>query len=75
MVIKSTWAFSSGAVTKNLPASVGDTGGVGFILGWEDPPEEGRGTHSSILPGEPHGQRAWWAIVRGLAKGQARLSN
>ena len=26
-------------------------------LGWEDPLEEGMATHSSVLPGEPHGQR------------------
>ena len=25
-------------------------------LGWEDPLEEGMGTHSSFLPGESHGQ-------------------
>ena len=27
-------------------------------LGWEDPSEEGKATHSSILAGEPHGQRS-----------------
>ena len=27
-------------------------------LDWEDPLEEGMATHSSILPGEPHGQRS-----------------
>ena len=26
-------------------------------LGLEDPLEEGMATHSSVLPGEPHGQR------------------
>ena len=26
--------------------------------GWEDPLEEGLATHSSILPGESHGQRS-----------------
>ena len=26
-------------------------------LGWEDPLEKGMATHSSILPGESHGQR------------------
>ena len=26
-------------------------------LGWEDPLEKGMATHSSILPGEFHGQR------------------
>ena len=27
-------------------------------LGWEDPQEKGMATHSSILPGEFHGQRS-----------------
>ena len=27
-------------------------------LGQEDPMEEGMATHSTILPGEPHGQRS-----------------
>ena len=27
-------------------------------LGWEDPLEEGMATHSSFLPGEPHGERS-----------------
>ena len=27
-------------------------------LGWEDPLEEGKATHSSILAGESHGQRS-----------------
>ena len=27
-------------------------------LGWEDPLEKGLATHSSILPGEIHGQRS-----------------
>ena len=26
-------------------------------MGWEDPPEKGMATHSSILAGEFHGQR------------------
>ena len=29
-----------------------------WFLGWEDPLEEGMATHSSILPGEFHGQRS-----------------
>ena len=28
------------------------------FLSWEDPLEEGLATHSSILPGESHGQRS-----------------
>ena len=39
-------------------------------LGWEDPLEKGKATHSSIL--------AWripWTIVHGVAKSRTRLSN
>ena len=27
-------------------------------LGWEEPLEKGMATHSSLLPGEPHGRRS-----------------
>ena len=37
--------FPGGSVVKNLPASAGDIGEVG----WEDPLEEKMATHSSIL--------------------------
>ena len=36
-------------------------------LGWEDPLQEGKATHSSIL--------AWRATVRGAAKCQTQLSD
>ena len=39
-------------------------------LGWEDPPEKGKATHSSIL--------AWripWTIAHGVEKSRTRLSN
>ena len=39
-------------------------------LGWEDPLEEGVATHSSILAWRITTDRgAWWATVRGVAKG------
>ena len=41
-------------MVKNLPA-VQETWFQS--LGWEDPPEKGMATHSSILAGEFHGQR------------------
>jgi len=28
-----------------------------------------------LLPGKSHGQRAWWAVVHGVAKSQTRLSD
>ena len=34
-----------------------NAGDPSLILGWEDPLEKGMLTHSSILPGEFHGQR------------------
>ena len=35
-------------------------------LGWEDPLEEGRGTHSSILAWRlPMDRGAWWATSMG----------
>ena len=36
-------------------------------LGWEDPLEKGKATHSSIL--------AWWAAVHGVARSRTRLSD
>ena len=45
-------------VVKNPPANEEDVKDVGSTPGLEDPLEEGVGTHSSILPGESHGQRS-----------------
>ena len=46
-------------VVKSPPASAGDTRHAIQSLGWEDPLEKGRATHSSILaweiPEEPGG--------------------
>ena len=52
-------------------------------LGWEDSLEEGMATHSSILPGESHGQRSLgavaggvvreWATAHSVAESQAQL--
>ena len=36
-------------VVEDLPANAGDIKDMGLILGGEDPLEEGRATHSSIL--------------------------
>ena len=47
-----SWASLVAQLVKNLPA-VWET----WVrsLGWEDPLEKGKTTHSSILPGEFHG--------------------
>ena len=43
-------------------------------LGWEDPLEEGMGTHSSTLCLEnPMDKGAWWATVHRVAKSRTRL--
>ena len=45
-------------------------------LGWEDPLEEGIATHSSILAWRmPMDRGGWQAIVHGVTKSQAQLSN
>ena len=48
------WASLVAQMGKNLPPMQGT-----WVqsLGWEDPMEEGMAAHSSILPGEFHGQR------------------
>ena len=38
--------FPGGSTVKNPPVSAGD---VGFILGWDDPLEKERTTHSNIF--------------------------
>ena len=42
--------------------------------GQEDPMEEEMATHPSILE-NPMDRGAWWAIVYGVTKSQAQLSN
>ena len=54
-------------LVKNLPA-MWET--WVWSLGWEDPLEKGKATHSSILPLESHGH-----IVHGVAKSWTRLSD
>ena len=45
-------------------------------LGQEDPLDEGRATHSSILAWRiPWNRGAWWATVPGISKSRTRLSN
>ena len=41
-------------------------------LGWEDPLEKGKATHSSILAWRiPMGRDAWQATVHGISKSRA----
>ena len=58
--------FPGGSDGKESTCSVGD---LGSILGWEDPPEEGMATHSSILIWRiPMDRGAWQAAVHGVSK-------
>ena len=66
---------SKGQMVKNLPA-MQET----WVrpLGWEDPLEKGRATHSSILAGEFQARMdrgAWWATVHGVTKSWIQLSD
>ena len=46
------------------------------FLGWEDPVEKGKATHSSILAWKNLMDRgAWWVPVHGVAKSRTRLSD
>ena len=63
-------------VVENPPASSGDVGDSGSILGWEDPLEEGMATHSGFLAWRiPTDGGAWWATVHVDVKSQTRLSD
>ena len=45
-------------------------------LGWEDPLEKGKATHSSILAWRiPMDRGAWWATVHGVSKNRTQLSD
>ena len=59
----------NGSVVKNLPASAGDAGDMGLILGSGRSPEEGNGNplwYSS--QGNPLGRGAWQSIAHGVKK-------
>ena len=53
-----TCCFLGGATIKNLPAKLGEARDPVQSLGQEGPLEEEMATHSSIVPGESHGQRS-----------------
>ena len=63
----------SSAGKKNLSA-MQET--LVWFLGWEDPLEKGKATHSSILAWRiPIDRGAWWAIVHGATKSRIWLSS
>ena len=58
-------------MVKNPPADTADT----RDLGWVDPLENKRATHSNILTWRnPIDRGAWQAVVHGIAKSQTLLS-
>ena len=63
-------------VVKNLPASAGDAGDVGLILGSGRYPGEGNGNPLQYSCLENSRERgAWGAIVHRVAKSQIQLSD
>ena len=68
-----SWASLVAQMVKNLPA-MWETWVQS--LGQEDPMEEDRATHSSILAWRiPMDRGAWWATVHGVTKSQTQLSD
>ena len=68
-----SWASLVAQTVKNLPA-MQET----WVrsLGLEDPLEEGKATHSSILAWRISTDRgAWWATVHGVTKSRTQLSD
>ena len=60
-------------MVKNLPAML-ETWAQS--LGWEDPLEEGKATHSNLLAWRiPMDRGAWRATVHGVTKSQTQMSN
>ena len=66
---KKSGGFPDGAVMKNLPTSVGDTGGTGSIPGSEWSPGEGNSNplQNSCLENSMD-RGAWWAAVHVVTK-------
>ena len=61
-------------MVKNLPANAGDIRDASSIPGLGRYPG-GRAWQPTpvFLPGEPHGQKTWWATVHRVAKSKTRL--
>ena len=66
------YSWASLIVNKESTCNAGD---LAFILGWEDPLEEGTATHSSILAWRIHMDKgAWQATDHGVTTSWTRLS-
>ena len=64
-VIAIDWGFPGGSAVKNLPASAGDAGDVGLILGSGRSPGE---RNENPLLGNPMDRGAWQATVHGVSE-------
>ena len=72
----SMWASQVALVVKNPPANAGDVRDAGLIPGSGRSPGGGQGNplqYSYLENSKDRG--VWWAVVRGVAKGQTQLNN
>ena len=70
-----SWASLVAQTVKKSTCNAGERPALGSP-GWEDPPEEGMATHSSILAWRIRMDRgAWQATVHGVAKSWIGLRN
>ena len=67
------WGFLGNSMIKGLPANAGDLGFDPWI--GKIPWRRGWLPTAVFLPGESHGQRAWWATVYGVTKSWTGLSD
>ena len=63
--------FPGGSAVKNPPAKAGD----GFDPWVRKIPWRREWQPTPVLPGSPMNRGAWWATVRGVAKGRTGLSD
>ena len=72
-LLQYSWASLVAQMVK-IPPAMWETWAQS--LGWEDPPEEGMATHSSVVAWSiPMDRGACWATVHGVANSQILLSN
>ena len=64
--------FPGGSDGKDSACNAGDPDS---IPGLGRSPGEGNATHSSLLPGESHGQRSLAGCISGVAEGRTQLSD
>ena len=76
MVVQWFKGFPGGSVVENPPATAGDTGDLGLILGQKGPLEKEMTTHSNILAWEiPWTEEPGGPLSMGSQKSQTRVSD